>query len=275
MEKRLLGNEIKRIRNMKKISQANLAEGICSQSMLSFIESGKYIPNVQIILRICDRLGLSIDQLVLHDHYHIGDVKELRQRCEKLCDHHQYQELHDFLHDDLVISSIHTGNQLQAYYYYLACSQFHVKKDSSEVYRSFQLSLAESEFLNTSIGLLSLMGLAVLDSKAGKKEKAVEKIQEVMKSVYNVGYEKNLNILFYLQAYSYFCLNMLVDARKAIVEGVDFVTAHDSHYMLGNLFFLAAKIAEFDEKILIQEENIQKSKIFESLFDETIFQHLP
>jgi len=276
VEKQLFGKEIKRIRKEKKISQSALTEGICSQSMLSFIESGKYVPNVQIIVKLCNRLDLDTDQLILNDHYEISSVEKFSKKCEELCNSHNYVELNDFLCRESVLDSIDTGQQMQAYYYYLACSQFHMDRDGRECLRSFKLSLAESDTTVTStISMLSLMGAAAVYSKFGKKGSAISNIEKAMKRVDAVEYEKNLNILFYLQAYAYINLNMLVDAHNAIESGIEFITSHDTHYMLGNLFFLAAKIAEKAEESNQQRDSLQQSAIFEKLFSEKIFKNIP
>lgn len=274
MTKQLFGKELKRIRKEKRISQYDLSEGICSQSMLSFIESGKYIPNAQIIVELCNRLDLNTDQLILHDHYEISPIEKFSDKCEELCNNHNYFELNKFLESDLVLNSVNTRKQMQAYYYYLACSQFHLENDKEGSLRSFKMSLAESETTVNSISRLSLMGLAAIYSKSGKKKNAINSINEAMKNISTIEYEKNLNILFYLQAYAYLNLNMWVNAYNVVEEGIGFITTHDSHFMLGNLFFLAAKIAEKAEKENKQYESIQQSIMFEKLFSEKIFKDI-
>ena len=49
-----LSKIIKQKRIKQKLSQKELAEGICSQGMISSIEHGDYIPNTAIFLAICD-----------------------------------------------------------------------------------------------------------------------------------------------------------------------------------------------------------------------------
>lgn len=272
MERQVFGKEIKRRRKEKNFSQYDLAVGICSQSMLSFIESGKYVPNAQIIVKLCERLDLNTDRLILHDHYAISPIEKFSEKCEELCNNHDYIALNKFLNQETVLQSIDTVQQMQAYYYYLACSQFHIEGDKQESLRSFKLALAESQ--DNTISLLSLMGEAVVYSQLGKKESTINNIRAEMRNIDTVEYEKNLNILFYLQAYAYLNLNMLVNSYNAIEKGIAFITTHDSHFMLGNLFFLAAKIAEKTGEENKQRDSIQHSKLFEQLFSEKVFKDI-
>ncbi|OTN75302.1 hypothetical protein A5886_000372 [Enterococcus sp. 8G7_MSG3316] len=274
MERQLFGKELRRIRKEKKLSQYELADGICSQAMLSSIELGKYLPNVQIIVKLCIRLGLNANQLILNNHYEISPVEKNKEKCEELCNKHDYAELNTFLESKPVLNSIETRLEMQAYYYYLACTQFHLDRDRQESLRSFNLSLAESEKGINSLSLLALMGIATVYAQLGKKESTLYYINKVMFKMKAINYEENLNILFYLKAFAYFNLNMLVDAYTSIEEGIEFITVHNSHYMLGNIFFLASKIAEKAEQENNQRERIQESKMFEKLFNEKIFRYI-
>ncbi|WP_142427557.1 helix-turn-helix domain-containing protein [Enterococcus durans] len=108
MERQVFGKEIKRRRKEKNFSQYDLAVGICSQSMLSFIESGKYVPNAQIIVKLCERLDLNTDRLILHDHYAISPIEKFSEKCEELCNNHDYIALNKFLNQETVLQSIDT-----------------------------------------------------------------------------------------------------------------------------------------------------------------------
>lgn len=57
-----LGVTLREARLKKRLSQAALAKGICSQPMISAIEKGDYLPNAAIFIALCKRLGLSVDK---------------------------------------------------------------------------------------------------------------------------------------------------------------------------------------------------------------------
>ena len=52
-----IGFLIKGTRKKLGISQRDLADGICSQPMISSIERGDYIPNAILFMQLCGRLN--------------------------------------------------------------------------------------------------------------------------------------------------------------------------------------------------------------------------
>lgn len=61
LDSKILGEEIKRMRKVKGMTQADLAEGICTQATVSGIESGRTFPSIDILYYISLRLQVSMD----------------------------------------------------------------------------------------------------------------------------------------------------------------------------------------------------------------------
>ncbi|EOH81339.1 MULTISPECIES: helix-turn-helix domain-containing protein [Enterococcus] len=60
-----IGQVLKEFRKEHGMTQKDLSQGICSQSVLSRIENDEEIPNIIVIQQLCHRLGITIDQLML------------------------------------------------------------------------------------------------------------------------------------------------------------------------------------------------------------------
>lgn len=58
-----LGTNIKNRREEMKLTQKDLASGICTQSQISKIEKGESVPLADLLYRIADKLNISIDEL--------------------------------------------------------------------------------------------------------------------------------------------------------------------------------------------------------------------
>ncbi|MBO0432895.1 helix-turn-helix transcriptional regulator [Enterococcus sp. DIV0660C] len=254
------------------MSQSDLAKDICSQATISAIESGKYMPNVKILVELCNKLDLNTDMLILHDYYKISSIEKFSEECERLCKNHEYQKLETFLNSTEVLNSVETEWELQAYYYYLACANFHLDSDLTGSYRNFKLSLAEKE--NNTLARLSFACLGLISSLKKQKKQTFEYFLNAFKNIESIPYEPNLNILFYLEAYSYLNLGMLETAFLVLESAIDFISNNDSHFMLGNIYFLATKVAERAEQLNIVRDNEQKSSIFEELFNEKIYKNI-
>ncbi len=59
----IIGNEIKRIRKQKKMTQKELCEGICSQAEISKIENGRNSPTIDLLQQIAKRLRVPLSLL--------------------------------------------------------------------------------------------------------------------------------------------------------------------------------------------------------------------
>lgn len=63
-----MGERIKAIRKEKKMTQLHLAESIfISESYLALIESDKRHPSTDVIIKLCEALGISSDYLLFGD----------------------------------------------------------------------------------------------------------------------------------------------------------------------------------------------------------------
>lgn len=60
-----IGQVLKEFRKEHGMTQKDLSQGICSQSVLSRIENNEEIPNIIVMQQLCHRLGITIDQLIL------------------------------------------------------------------------------------------------------------------------------------------------------------------------------------------------------------------
>lgn len=61
----MLGDKIRALRLQKNMSQAAASSGICSRSMLSHIETGRTIPSLDLLKKLCARLGVTLRDI--HD----------------------------------------------------------------------------------------------------------------------------------------------------------------------------------------------------------------
>ena len=64
----MIGNEIKRIRKEKKMTQKELCDGICSQAEISKIENGRNSPTIDLLQQIAKRLRIPMS-ILFRDQY--------------------------------------------------------------------------------------------------------------------------------------------------------------------------------------------------------------
>ncbi|WP_251945803.1 helix-turn-helix domain-containing protein [Levilactobacillus brevis] len=269
-----LGITLKQVRLQQHLSQATVATGICAQSMLSAIENGKYTPNATLLMRLCQRLKISLDQLSLAEIFTISDLEQINDRLAKLCNHHRYTDLREFLLTDAVQAHLTTDVQLAAYYYYLGITDFQLGH-LTDAQQQFQLALASAPAQHrTTLSRLCWMSLALIHANRQQSSASEEAMTQAVTQLKTAPYEANLNSLFYLAAVSHLKLNQLTIAAQWLERGIDFATDHDSHYMLANDYHLLAVIASRSEQIDQQRTAQATEHVLTTLFHESIYDRL-
>jgi transcriptional regulator with XRE-family HTH domain len=136
--KNQLGTSLKNIRQQQHLSQKDVARNICAQSMLSAIENGKYVPNAKLLINLCERLSISLNDISLLNDFEISNNQKLNQNLTVVCNSHEYSKLKTFLTNPETIKQIQTSAQIQAYY--LAVANLHVSSNLTAAEQSLKLS---------------------------------------------------------------------------------------------------------------------------------------
>lgn len=267
-----IGSILKQQRQSQKLSQIKVADGICSQSMLSAIEHDRYTPNAQLLIALCARLGLALDVLNLATNYAISDAGTINDRVITLCNAHRYQELLTFLTDDAVIDRVQTDAQTQSYYYYLAVAQLQAPATPqlTAVRQSLQQSLASAPAAPTALTRLVWVTMAYLDAITQQPKSADEYCDRALAALDSARFDPNLNVVYYLAALTQHQLGRDRRSLKLLLDGIDFITGHDSHFMLANCYYLIAVIAQSSGDADGELEAEHKSAFLAQLFDEHV-----
>ena len=87
---------VRQLRELHNMSQAELANGICSQGLISKIENGSVVPDISIMVGIADKFNLTVSQLIGQSS--AGDIFSYIQKViRELVDYRQYAQLKEFL----------------------------------------------------------------------------------------------------------------------------------------------------------------------------------
>jgi transcriptional regulator with XRE-family HTH domain len=60
----IIGNKIKELRQVVDITQGELADGICTQALISRMEKGDIYPNATTLYQISKKLGVDVNYFV-------------------------------------------------------------------------------------------------------------------------------------------------------------------------------------------------------------------
>lgn len=91
-----LGAIVKKIRKERNITQKELANGICCQTTISYLEKGKVFPSIDIMYYIAARLGVTIDYFfrTLEEEQNIYTNSTVAM-IEKLTKEKRYEEVYE------------------------------------------------------------------------------------------------------------------------------------------------------------------------------------
>ncbi|AIY06651.1 helix-turn-helix domain-containing protein [Planococcus kocurii] len=94
LDKQRLGSEIKRIRKAKKLTQNQLAEGMCSQSEISRIEAGEFYPSIDLLYLIANKLQLSVNYFFeILTHEQAEETKTIKNKIWAMSSNKSYKKL--------------------------------------------------------------------------------------------------------------------------------------------------------------------------------------
>jgi len=266
-----LGTTLKQVRQHQHRSQKTVAAGICAQSMLSAIENDRYTPNAKLLLALCHRLDISLDEISLATDFAISGDEQLNAHMQRLCNQHRYQELADFLTAPSTQDAVTTAQQTQAYYYYLGVAQLHIDPTLTAAEQNLQFAATMTEERTpTTLTRLALTSLATVHAKQRRPASAAQLITQALANLDQSPYEENNNILFYLAALTAYFLQDAAVATERLLAGITYITDHDSHYMLANSYRLLAELAERAGHANDAEAARQKQQFLSDLFHEKV-----
>ena len=127
---RVAGEKIKTARKKKKLSQAELAKGICTQATISNIENKNVCDSLDIFSSVCLRLDLQVEECI--EGSSEKKLESLLNKVEELCFYFKHDEAYDLLKD--YPDDIESSNRIleTKFFYYKGITSLLGKKNNSE-----------------------------------------------------------------------------------------------------------------------------------------------
>lgn len=245
------GEVIRSIRKQRKMTQKMLCEDICSQSVLSRIEVGEELPNVLVMQQLCERLGVSIDQVMHNNSSVIQKNTEMFDLFADLFLHKQYSELVRILHESNIIEHLYLEREFQLYYYYLGNCEYFLHHNLEKSLSFFKKGLYYTSKLgylnatNEEVRLISCVGRIYAEmDKQEEAEFYLKKSFELLNSIPRERVGITLTKVYYNYAYYMFRLGMLDEAEPIIDLGVQLARQKNSYYFLDDLFHLKSLLCQ-------------------------------
>lgn len=243
------GAVIKEIRKNRKLTQKMLSEDICSQSVLSRIENNEELPNVVVIQQICQRLGVTIDQIM---QFKSEEVRLITQIFEKIADyfrHKEYEKIMKYMQTTQIEERLHLDTDWQRYYYYLGSCKYYLCNNYEQAILDLKKGLSYTYQANKdNLSDFEIQVISCIGSTYSSIGKTIEAEKYLKRSIYyfhklpNERVTAELTKIFY--NYSKFLTDQkrLEEAQIYINQGIVWSRHRNSYYYLSELFQLKSQL---------------------------------
>ncbi len=272
-EKSSLGEKIKRLRKTRKLTQKMLADGICSQSVLSRIENDLEIPNVLVLKKICVRLGITMDQMMFAEFNEIHRMQRFFEKVNNALIHQDYEQMNALLRNAQIANQIYLDTDIQLYFYYLGTVQFFIDQNPDRAINSLKHSLlltyTENKKSNISpieIQILGCLGRIYADTNQLKNAEhylslSIQLTMDLPKEHANF----ELSKIFYHHSRFLFLQADFLGTIDSALKGVQWAISKMSYYYVEELLQITGaayeKLQEY-ERAQFMYEKAQSVQMF-------------
>lgn len=258
------GSVLKEIRKNRKLTQKMLSEDICSQSVLSRIENDEELPNVVVMQHICQRLGVTIDQIMQFQSDEVRNITEIFRKIENHFRHKEYKEILIYMDQIKIEHQLHLDTDWQQYYYYKGSCQYYLYHLLDSTLLDLKKGLAYTYHVNKEnvsdfeVQIISCIGS--IYSSMGNTEEAEYFFKmsiHYFHQLPNIRLHAELTKIFYNYAKFLLDQNRLKDASEYIDQGIKWATFKTSYYFLSELIALKAEL--FAKNNLIDQSKDYKN----------------
>lgn len=240
-------------RKALKISQVKLCESICTQSTLSKFENNGRVPSLSILNKLCERLGLSVDDLYKNSEASTTHMRNILNRIESELMMESYPQVKKSL-TEVNPDVINNDTLKMQFYYQKGLFNALTNGRSEETYYYFSQILDNlDEKHQTIYSYLAYAGLGILYSRGNKMTEAKFYFSKVLDYI-NLHKDEtfakdNINVYLRILTIVYFSAEFYIKvgnykiSSELINRGVKLCSEQHITYYLPRLKFLAAKIA--------------------------------
>lgn len=190
------------------LSQKELSKGICTQATLSKFENNGKIPSMKILIQLCNRLNLALDDIIGIDSNSSKQQVKAMNKAEFNLIIEEYQSSWQIL-KDIEIDKLKDDKQATLQYYYLK-GYLNVldEGDLLEAVFDFNQILTDLDPNGETIfTFLAFVGLGMVYAQQGDNEKSEYYFSKVFNDIYGMQIDdvtkiwRYINIIFYCSLY--------------------------------------------------------------------------
>ncbi len=202
-----LGNKIRYVRKQKKISQIKLADGICTQATISRIEGQNIPPSLTVLIQICKRLDITLDELFTE--FSQGDnnlefAKQIKpqflENVDTLYIKKKYSALKSLLKEHSLTQI--NGDQNKAHYMFIVGDlslELEQNKDNALFYFHSIIEILKEQ-RQTIFGILAYIDIGKIYSQQNEVKKAKFYLEIALSLIKEIVIDNDTSYFWYIKA---------------------------------------------------------------------------
>ena len=246
------------------LSQNELAEGICTQATLSRFENNGHVPNLKILIQLCNRLNLPLGELFPKVGVKHSETIEKMNQAEFFLITSEFDQAADLL-QTIVVKEVDDNSLILRYRYLRGFVMIFKNQPVMDILFLFDQILLEETTDNLSIfRLLAYTGTGMVYAREGDRQKAEFYFNKVQEKIYSYPTQEMsdtwrvLNIVFQCGVF-YSEINEL-EISNALLEYAVSICS-DNHVT----YYLARAALQRAKNAIVEGE--PKQKLLERIYD--------
>ncbi|MFS7398058.1 helix-turn-helix domain-containing protein [Carnobacterium maltaromaticum] len=260
------GEEIKKKRLEKGLTQKELSENICTQATVSNLENGASVPTISILLKLADRLNMEFADIYEYTVESKDGYNQTFKKVRELCSKVKHKEAYEFLTSSIDFDKIDTIYDRKQYCYFMGITSLMGQENPSDAIYYFNLVLTSES--DTSLDFLDVsatngIGIAYYIQKENEKaltyfEKSLEQLDELFTLIDTIKESQEIAKIYYNTAKFYSEIGEYSKALNLAELGIKLLKNENLGYNLDLLLYEKA----FNLMKLGEKEESEKFYLF-------------
>lgn len=230
------GEKIKIARKAKRLSQAELAKGICTQATVSNIENKNVCDSLDIFSSVCLRLDLQVEECIENSSEH--KLESMLNKVETLCNVFKHEEAYVIIND--YKDDISTSNYVleTKYFYYKGSTSLLGKKNKSEglfyLHRGSEIDREVNVYNILSVNTIGTLYAMENDLKKAKVyfDKSLELLNRFQQDI-----PVQISNVYFNSAKFYSLIEDYAKSLSICIEGIEMNKKYNTNYFLDALLY--------------------------------------
>lgn len=254
----LIATRIKNRRKELKLSQKELAEGICKQGQISRLENGEYTPGSELLHQLAKKLKVSMDyffdEAISNETTEFTEFQNIAKGFIARRDFDSLKYIYELEKDKSHRLSLADKIYLEWVAALVDFYSYHKKEEAIMNLERLLQSLSKADLMYLQITNTLFIFYQDTDNLSRFESLKTELIEEVSHFTLNSIEELELSVKFNYNLSRYFWLqNNTEEAIKQVTATIRLCQEHHTTYLLADLFVLLGNISEtFSDKLEVK-----------------------